>query len=295
MSTLEPIVKLLPKRILETLHKVLFANQWYLMFDLDEGASKSFGQFKAIIPPKDRFWADPHVIQADGHYYIFVEEYLYRRRKGHISVIKMDRQGNWRDPVRVLERAYHLSYPSVFEWKGKYYMVPESAANKTIELYECVEFPHKWQFRMRLMENISAVDTTLFYHGGEWWLFTGIPENQDSLPFVQLFLFFSGELFTREWNSHPLNPVVRDVFRARPAGGVFRRDGQILRPSQDCSKMYGYGFDLNRISLLSDTEYLERRVTSVRPDWDERALATHTLAVAGQLTVIDALMQRRRL
>ena len=58
--------------------------------------------------------------------------------------------------------------------------------------------------------------------------------------------------------------------------------------------MYGYGFDLNEIMLLSDTEYLERRVTLVRPDWDKRTLATHTFAVAGRLTVIDALMQRPR-
>jgi hypothetical protein len=287
--------KLFPIKILEMPHKALFLNQWYLMFHLDEGAPKSFSQFKAIIPPKDRFWADPHVIQANSHYYIFIEEYIYQSKKGYISVIEMDCQGNWRDPIRVLERDYHLSYPFVFEWEGRYYMVPESADNKTIELYECIEFPRKWKFKMNLMENVNAVDTTLFYHGGNWWLFTGIAENQDSLPLVQLFLFFSTELLTCTWNSHPLNPIVPDVFKARPAGAVFTRNGSMFRPSQDCSRMYGYGFDLNEILLLSDTEYLERRTTMVRPDWDKRTLATHTFAVAGQLTVIDALMRRPRL
>jgi hypothetical protein len=286
--------KLFPIKILEIPHKVLFKYQWYLMFDLDKGSPKPFSQFKAIVPPKDKCWADPHVIQADGQYYIFIEEYIYRSRKGHISVIEMDRHGNWRHPIRVLERDYHLSYPFVFEWEGKYYMVPESVDNRTIELYECIEFPHTWKFKMNLMENVNAVDTTLFHQDGKWWLFTGIAESQDSLPLVQLFLFFSNELLTCEWNSHPLNPIIPDILRGRPAGSVFTRNGQILRPSQDCSKMYGYGIDLNEILLLSDTEYRERRVTLVRPDWNEKTLGTHTFAVAGQLTVIDAVIQRPR-
>lgn len=66
--------------------------------------STPFYMFKEIIPPKDRFWADPHVIQADGHYYVFVEEYIYRTRRAHISVIEMDEQGNCQEPIRVLEK-----------------------------------------------------------------------------------------------------------------------------------------------------------------------------------------------
>ncbi len=38
--------------------------------------------------------------------------------KGHISVIRMDEQGVYSEPVKVLERPYHLSYPFVFEWEG---------------------------------------------------------------------------------------------------------------------------------------------------------------------------------
>lgn len=94
----------------------------------------------------------------------------------------------------------------------------------------------------------------------------GVAEHKDSLPMVQLFLFFSNELFTSEWNPHPLNPIVPDVVRARPASRVFTRNGQILRPSQDCSKTYGYGFDLNEILSLSETGYLEKTVVSVSPD-----------------------------
>jgi hypothetical protein len=147
---------------------------------------------------------------------------------------------------------------------------------------------------MKLMENVTAVDTTLFHYNGKWWLFTGIAENEGSFPQVELFLFFSKELFTSKWNPHPLNPIISDVKRARPAGRLFALDGRIFRPSQDCSRNYGYGFDLNEICHLSESEYQEIREISVRPDRQSKMQAIHTFSREGQLTVMDGLMRRRK-
>ncbi len=282
------------RKVIGMLQKAMFRNQWRLMFDLSSALSTSFCAFKEIVPPRDRFWADPLVIQADGYYYIFIEEYLYKDRKGHIAVIQMDEEGHWNDPIRVLEKDYHLSFPFVFEWENKFYMVPESAQNKTIELYECVEFPCKWKFKMNLMENVSAVDTALFHYREKWWLFTGLAEREELLPFVQLFLFFSPDLFTGNWTPHPLNPIRSDATKARAAGKVFINDERILRSSQDCSKMYGYGFDLVEILLLSESEYLERDRLAARPGWNKKIRAMHTFSREGQLTIIDALTRNRR-
>jgi hypothetical protein len=294
-SVLRLTARLFAEKVARIYQKPLFLDQWYLMFDLDEDMSMSFREFKEVIPPKDRFWADPHVIQTDGHYFIFVEEYIFKNGKAHVSVIEMDEQGACREPVRALERDYHLSYPFVFQCEGQYYMVPESAEKGTIELYECTEFPHKWKFRMNLMENVNAVDTTLFHYQGKWWLFTGMADDEGLLPLVQLFLFFSNDLLTGEWTPHPLNPIEPDITRARPAGRLFARNGKIFRPSQDCSRTYGYGFYLNEVLLLSEAEYLEREWISVKPDWDKKVKATHTFTREGQLTITDAFTRRRRL
>jgi hypothetical protein len=290
----DSLLRLSQKLALKAYQRAFLVDQWYLLFDLNDEMSTSFGAFREIIPPKDRFWADPHVVRADGRYYIFVEEYVHRLKKAHISVIEMDGHGNYQDPVRVLETEYHLSYPCVFMWQGNYYMVPESAANASVELYECVEFPHKWKLKMSLMEGVHAVDTTLFHHGGRWWMFTAMAKDAASLPRVHLCLFFSDELLTKRWNPHPLNPIISDARRGRPAGRVLTIDGRIFRPSQDCSKYYGYGFDLNEIAVLSDREYVERNIMSVRPGWDRKAQGSHTLAREGQLTMIDAFTRRLR-
>ncbi len=117
-------------------------------------------------------------------------------------------------------------------------------------------------------------------------------EQEAAAPQVELFLFYSRELFTDQWHAHPMNPIVSDVKKARGAGSLFVKDGKLFRPSQHCSKVYGYGFDLNEIVTLSETEYYERTITSIRPDPREKFVAIHTYAHQGNLTVIDALVRR---
>jgi hypothetical protein len=279
----------------ELYQRALYHDCWHLLINLQENEPLKFQGSRKVMPPKDRFWADPHVQHKDGHYYIFIEEFIYKSKKGHISVIEMDQQGNYQKPVQILKRDYHFSYPFVFERENQYYMIPESAQHKTIELYECVEFPYKWQFMMNLMENIRAVDTTLFYHLGTWWLFTAITENEGAFPQRELYLFYANDPITTKWNPHPKNPIVSDVKNARPAGKIFIRNQKIYRPSQNCSGNYGNSFDLNEVLILTKTEYIEKKAVSVKPVWDKNVRATHTYSNEEKFIVIDALMKRNKI
>src|SRR5512138_477025 len=181
--------KLIGRNLLEVYRRSFYREQWELLFNLKHTAGKSTPVFQKIVPPNDRFWADPHVIYKVPNYYIFIEEYLYRTKKGRISVIEIDWKGNYKPPVPVLQSDCHLSFPFVFDWMGRYYMIPESSEKRTIDLYECVEFPDRWRFRITLMKNLKAVDTVLIYTRGKWWLFTAISENEAAAPQVELFLF----------------------------------------------------------------------------------------------------------
>jgi hypothetical protein len=285
-------LKMSARILKELLRRFFFPDKWFLLLDLHTGIDTSMYAMKKILPPKDRFWADPHVILKDEKYYIFIEEFIYKKKKGHISVLGIDQYGNRKETVPVLEEDYHLSYPFVFRWEDKYYMIPESAANKTIDLYECVCFPQQWKFVKTLMRNIRALDTTLLYYQQKWWLFTALAEQEGAFPQVELCLFFTDDFLSGEWKPHPLNPIVSDIKNARPAGKIFRWHDKIFRPSQDCSKIYGYGFDLKEIIVLSEEAYLEKTAASVRPFWDKNIQATHTFAREGELTVIDALVKR---
>lgn len=292
---LKAFVGLIAAVIKRFFYKIFILEQWFLIFNIGDNSLGSFDQYKRIMPPPDRFWADPHIIHKKDRHYIFVEEYLYRDGKGRISVIELDKLGIQLNSCPVLETKYHLSYPFTFFFDNTYFMVPESSENRTIDLYECIEFPHKWRFVMHLMEDVVAVDTTLFYYSNKWWLFTAMPENPDALPMVNLHLFSSEIFQTNHWKPHPQNPIVTHLASARPAGRIFIQDGKIYRPSQDNSKHYGYGFDLNEICRLSESEYLENRIFSIRPHWDKKIKGTHTFSREGQLTVIDVYRLRPRL
>jgi hypothetical protein len=288
------IVRLIFRNVHELFSRIFYQDAWFLLFSPVSFDSISFKDFKRIVPPKDRFWADPNIIRKDNRYFVFIEEFIFQEKKGQLSVFDLDRSGKYSLPVPILKKEYHLSYPNIFEWKGQYYMVPESADHGTIDLYECIDFPYKWAFKMHLMENVKAVDTTLLFQNNRWWLFTGISENEESFPEVELFLFYSDDPLTSSWKPHPRNPIVSDVKKARPAGQIFSRDGRLFRPSQDCSYTYGFGFDLNEILILSETEYREKSIISVKPDWDRKITATHTYGTDGQIQIIDAYTKRRK-
>jgi hypothetical protein len=281
--------------------KLLFTDafRWQLQFDINSGArmpSDTYGSFRKLLSPKGIFWADPFVVAGDDCYWIFVEEFIYKKDKAHLSVLKLDKQGKLLDSHKIIERPYHMSYPFVFRIGDQFYMIPETSRNKTIELYKCMEFPYKWEFERNIMENVSAVDSTLFHYDDKWWLFTAMDQTGNiSGCSAELFLFYTDDIFSGQWKSHRLNPIVSDIRTARPAGKIFLRDGEIFRPSQNCAGRYGIAFNLSHITKLTTYEYEETLVTEVKPEWDNRLKGTHTLNFDKDFTIVDAYSFRSRL
>ncbi len=262
---------------------------WFLMFKFSSNTeiSTSLRQFSTIESPRDRFWADPCVIYESGIYYIFVEEFMYDTQKGHITVFSIDKKGKLGKPQRIIETSYHVSYPFVFEWEGAYFLVLESSENRTIELYRCVDFPTRWVFEKNLMEDVTAVDPTLFEHNGKWWLFVNIRENDGAPKHDELFLYYADTPLSDSWLAYSGNPVVSDVRKARPAGRLFHYNNDIYRPSQDCSIEYGHGLVINKVLELTESCYQENTVQSMTADWRGKLTGIHTLSHAHKLTFID--------
>lgn len=288
------ILKKLFVKLSDKFRSFFFVNQWILMYHFSKSnkISTSFFRFKRIYPPKDRFWADPFIIFKDDLYYIFIEELIFKTNKGHIAVFTLDKKGNITKPERVLEKEFHLSYPFIFEENNEYYMIPETEANKTIELYKCVEFPNKWELVNTLMENVSAVDSTIYFHDNKYWLFCNIKENEGASNLDELFIFYADHFNTKDWIPHEQNPVVSNVKKARPAGNLFTYNGELYRPGQDCSKHYGRGMHLGKIRKLTEKEYVEESIQFIYPVWDKHLKGMHTLNYNNNLTITDGQIRR---
>lgn len=277
------------------IRKKFYREQWLLLFKNETNPSTSVNDFKIIKPPKDRFWADPILVQKENKNYLFFEELPFSTNRGFLSVVEINENGLSGSVTPILEKPYHLSYPFIFELEDKYYMIPESNENKDIQLYECTNFPNEWKHKMNLMTDLVAVDTTLFFHNEKWWMFTVISECKGIGKNDELFLFYADTPLTKDWKSHPQNPVISDVRRARPGGSIYIHDGKIIRPSQDCSKKYGYGINLNEIEILTETEYREKPIQHIAPsDIHKNIRRTHSYAHQTGVSVIDGLIQRSK-
>lgn len=285
--------------IKKTAYELFFIEQWQLRYkftkDGEPFSAAAFGTYQKLIPPKDRFWADPFIVEDNGKYYVFIEELEYRDAKGYISVMEIE-EGNSRKvkSQKILEKPYHLSYPFIFKLNGNYYMIPETSGNKTIDLYQCEAFPYQWRFWGSLMENVIAADTTILFREGKYWMFTNIQPEQGVAANEQLHIFYSDSLLSNTWTPHHANPVISDVSNARPAGNIFEYEGSLYRPSQDCAVRYGWGMSINKILKLNENEYIEENIAHVAPTWEKDLLATHTYNRQGKLSVIDVLAKRRR-
>ena len=288
------------RRIRNRMQKLTAFDQWtiaYQFTDAEPNPHSLFDgnpdRFTHVIPPKELFWADPFPVFQNGTHYIFCEEYPYQRRKGHISVIELAPNGQPLPPVPVLDRPYHLAYPFIFEWERTHYMIPETEHNKTVEMYRCVEFPFRWELEAVLLNNISAVDTTLIEVDGRWWMFTNIAPADAPDWDAELHLFHAPSPLG-PWVPHTCNPVKSDVRNARPAGSIFRFEGKLYRPAQNCAERYGHSMTINRIVELSETAFEETPVARISPDWAANLAGTHTINTTDGLTVIDGLLRRSR-
>jgi hypothetical protein len=273
--------------------ELLTNEQWYPAYRFESqtrSPAEAFAGLERLVPPKDRFWADPFPFVRDGRTYLFLEELPYRRGKGHISVLEIDPEKGATQPVEVLRRDYHLSYPFVFEWEGEVYLLPETAEDRKVRLFRCRSFPDDWEEDRVLLDGVNAVDATLAEVDGRWWMFVNIGApgagNWDELH------LFHADTPLGPWTPHRRNPVRSDCRAARPAGRLFRWQDALYRPAQDCSGTYGRRIVLHRILRLTPDAYEEEHVADLAPDWAERA---HTLNTGTGLHVVDVLQRRRRL
>ena len=269
-----------------------FPHCWALMAGVRaEGEKLTWNGFSLKVPPRGAFWADPFIMERQGRSYIFFEEYIYKTQRGRISFAEIQKDASMGEAQVALERPYHLSYPFLFEHRGEFYMIPETAQNRTIEIYRCARFPDQWEFHKTLVKDVRAVDATLVEHSALWWMFVNLAGEGGS-TWDELHLFYSDDPLSDRWTPHPLNPVVSDVRSARPAGRLFRRDGLLLRPSQDSSIRYGYALNLNRITKLTRNEYQEELLERLEPPKNGNILAVHTFNFWNELTVIDVLLKK---
>lgn len=240
--------------------------------------------FRWIESPKGSFWADPFAFEHDGKCWLFFEDYSYQQRRARIACAELLLAGHLGIPLVCLsDQGRHYSYPHIFRAGSEIFMIPESADSGLVTLFRCEQFPDKWIREATLLQG-KFVDTTVWEHGGLWWLMTTSAEPSSRAG--SLLLFYS-ESLRGEWHFHPANPISTDIRRNRGAGLVFQTNSQLIRPSQSCAPTYGYSLTFNEITELSTTNYRESPFKTITPDALKGLSGIHTYNRAGKVELID--------
>ena len=201
------------------------------------------------------FVADPFLVQAKQTWHMFFEVYNFDSDRGEIGWATSNDGLTWEYKRIVLRENFHLSYPYVFEWENRFYMIPETHQAKSVRLYEARQFPEDWVCTDELLTGRPFSDSSLFYYNNHWWL---LSETSSEARFDTLRLYHANDL-RGPWQEHPKSPIVQgDSKIARPAGRVIVSPESIIRFAQDCSIIYGTQVRAFEITELTTATYREQ-------------------------------------
>ncbi len=248
--------------MLKILLKIFFNKQWVCLYRKKQ-KEFSFENLSAdnkwftISCPK-RYWcADPFIVKENEKYYVLCEMFDCKKLKGILGTAVLNPSGETIIKP-VMDFGCHMSYPNIFKYNGLWYMIPETVERKTIELYKCVQFPNKWEKVTNLLENISAVDTTVFEQANKLYAFIYEPNGSlNSLSIAELDI--DNKCFKNITKVKQYTDWI-----GRPAGNVISYQGNMYRPTQYGAKIYGEKIVFKQFSFNpTNFSYEEKDVHSL--------------------------------
>ena len=265
------------------------------------------GEFTPLPFDGKTWYADPLLYTREGSRYLFCEAFDLAAGRGDIAVIPLSGDGSFGTPQVVLSTGSHLSFPTVFDWDGDTWMLPETSATHSLVLYRCVEFPGRWEQAANFPVGCELCDTILLScTAGALTLLCSEtrPENQLYTRYRRFTLRRprpAGELGTGDELAsgsfvlepdEPFNLQHREYgLGFRNAGPVFTLDGQTIRPTQVSTKV-DYGVYLQFFARrgasevpLSAAEPHIVRIAGLAP---EDVVGIHTYCRDDTFEIIDA-------
>ena len=244
-----------------------FREQWVLAFR----RRGSEDPFTIVDPPADRFYADPFLAEHNGSTFVFFEELHVTQRQGHDRLRRAPPGWHRRAANGARRPGSPVAYPSLFQWRGEWFMVPETGVRRRVEIWRARRFPDEWALETVAIDGVDACDATLCEHDGRWWMFVTlcVPGG----PRADEVSLFHADTPLGPWRPHRANPVVSHAAHARSAGALYRDGGALIRPSQDARGGYGSTITLSRVDRLTSREYRETAVGSIEPTWHPRPCA----------------------
>ena len=261
---------------------------WKVGYTFSDWTNFRDKQIHLIENPTNSYLADPFVLNVENKNYLLAEDYNFDSGKGVIVAYELQGK-NSRRIGKVIEEPFHMSFPFLFKFQEKIFMLPETSENNDIRIYESVKFPNVWKLNHVIMKNVFAVDSMIFNFQDQWWLLSNINPEQGPDGCSELCIYSSDNPLSGQWEPHQQNPVIVNSDKARN-GGILFKDNKIYRVSQKQTfGRYGGEFTINEIIKLTKSEFVEKKIIHVKPNFIKKGLATHHCNSNNEITVFDFL------
>ena len=180
----------------------------------------------------------------------------------------------WKNIGPVLKANSHFSYPHIFSnKKNEIFLIPESGEIKEVSIYKFNNFPMDLSKKNDLLQG-NYFDTNILVQDGTFFLIT--TKNN-----FEVEIFFSDDLFSKNWTKHPKSPVKQGKALSRNAGPIYRRKGRMYRFVQDCSVSYGNKINVIEIVKIDENSYKEKIIAEdykPRSNFSFQKLARHHIS-----------------
>lgn len=231
------------------------------------------------------FYADPFIYEVGADSVkVLVEEFFFDRSKGVISLLDVDRKsGKLLKKIVVLEETCHLSYPFYDKIYGTF--IPESFRNGNLTEYD---FNGAKVLNKRIITDFPLIDATPVLHNDKWYIFaTTQPNALDEL------LIYWSDKRNGPYTPHLLNPQKKDIKTSRCAGKLFEYNGDLYRPVQESTHLYGEAVHIMKVTELTPYAFREEYYCDVKiSNPDMYALGFHTLNFQDDVVVVDGFRER---
>lgn len=290
------ILRRIKKSLSFHINDKLFYHQWILGFSRTD--IRSIIKTKQFDP--DITWlhlddlnenrADPFLIRdGDNGYSVFYEKFFENSLEGSIWHLRLNDQLEVISDDLLMSPDHHISYPFIFNENGTIYIIPETASNSRLSVYEYNRVERSLQFRKHILD-IPILDATFLKTDNKYWLF-GVRKNNESDHHYESWVYTANDLLG-EYTPHPMCPVKKGLKGTRAAGNFIEVDGTFYRPTQNCEEEYGKSIILYKIDELTPSQVSETDHMSIAlggNGQNAKIKRIHTINVADGLMVVDGV------
>lgn len=234
---------------------------------------------------KDRFFADPFILSVEeAEIKVLVEEFEYRRWKGNISLLVVNRKDfSLKRKKTLIELKTHLSFPFIMRNGLNVYIIPENSASGRLTAWK-YDVVNEAVEKESILTEMPVIDPLVYRCDNKFLLLGSLRGKNEN---GEIYQWESNEMLTGYKLVQP-DAIKSDIRSSRRGGDFFRIEGQLYAATQCCEHSYGEALNICKVNGLEKELLKETVVATLRPP-KEYPYGLHTLNMCNNVCVVDGL------